>query len=437
MAITYTGFAPTNGDPASIITIYWTHLDPFHTNDDLILQTNFPDNGSLFAGHDNPVRCIGGNARGAPINNVGDGDAFNGYMSEVRISNFCRRSNYLTSPYGMEFNSTVFNGSPNIGGPVTNTLVGYGQTLALQTSVVGTVPIALQWYQNGVMLAGQTNANLVISNVTFAANGNYQLTATNSVGGTNSVIGVVTVGATFNGVFNSGVDSNGVSLWQTAPGSVDQHWQLLQSSDPDNPGPNAYVLTGPPNAGLAETPSSCWIGSSQNGGGGNGNYSYQEQFQIDNTVIDSNAVLSGYFGMVGPQTGDSVQLSLNGVQTNVTISRASFEAKQPFYITTGLQPGSNTLVVTFDADGAFPPGWFYINLAGIGHAYPAGLPVITNEPPASQTVIAGSVATIPQVTLGCPPLFYQWYSNSVAIAGATNQNLSFIATNFSPSEVVG
>jgi hypothetical protein len=433
VAVTFTGGTPTNGDTPDQVRFYWTPMDPTRTNDDLVLLTNVTYGFTNIA---TPIVTLGGNGRGDPIINVGDGDDFIGYIDEARVSAVCRSSNYLASPYGMEFNSTVFNASPNIGGPPTNTLVGYDQTLTLATSVIGSVPVALQWYQNGVLLAGQTNANLVISNVTFAANGNYQLTATNAEGGTNSVIGVVTVGAAFNGLFNSGVNSNGVALYQTAPGSVDPHWQLTQSADSANPGPNAIVMSGPPNAGVGETPSSCWIGTSS-GGGSSGTYSYQEQFQIDNTVIDSNAMLSGYCAMVGPSGGNNVQMYLNGVETNVTIAGSAFETKQFFNLTAGLQPGSNTLVVNFVSNGGVPQGWFYINLAGIGLAYPAGLPVITNEPPASQTVTAGAVATIPEVTLGCPPLSYQWLSNSVPIAGATNENLSFVATNFSTSEIVG
>ena len=56
-------------------------------------------------------------------------------------------------------------------------------------------------------------------------------------------------------IFNTGVDNNGALL---PLGSVDPHYTLVSSAEPDNPGPNAYT------ASLADTwlpdgPNSRWI----------------------------------------------------------------------------------------------------------------------------------------------------------------------------------
>jgi len=58
-----------------------------------------------------------------------------------------------------------------------------------------------------------------------------------------------------------------------------------------------------------------------------------------------------------------------------------------------------------------------------------GLPVLTNFPttvgsqPANATAYEGSTVAISGSGAGIPPLYYQWYSNSVPIAAATNASL--------------
>lgn len=51
----------------------------------------------------------------------------------------------------------------------------------------------------------------------------------------------------------------------------------------------------------------------------------------------------------------------------------------------------------------------------------------TNTDPASIAVNAGATAAFDPVVIGSTPLSYQWYSNSVALPGATNSLLSFTA----------
>jgi hypothetical protein len=51
-----------------------------------------------------------------------------------------------------------------------------------------------------------------------------------------------------------------------------------------------------------------------------------------------------------------------------------------------------------------------------------------NTDPASITVNAGAPATFDPISIGSTPLAYQWYSNNVAVAGATSSLLSFTAT---------
>jgi hypothetical protein len=434
VAVTYTGDFPTNGDTAKQFRFYWTLLDVTRTNADQLFITNLTY-GITNTAH--VVPGIGGNARNSPIDKVGVSDSYIGYIDEIRDSSVCRKSTEMI------FDTNVFVAPPIVSIPTsqTNNLVGYGQTLAIVASETGTTPIANQWYQDGVALPGQTNTVLTISNVTFAANGNYQLFATNSAGSTNSVVTSVIVGAAFNGLFDTGVDADGNPLYVTAPGSVDLHYLLTQSADPTTVNSNAIVWSSNPNGAIGNGPLAGWIGSKNNAGGNAGTYSYQTLFQVDNGDVAS-ATLSGLIWTCGPHGGDIVQAFLNGVETDITMAANPLLSLTPFVITNGLQPGSNTLVFTMNANGGnTPPGAIRVQMAGIGNALPPGLPVI-NNPPADQTVPYGSTVVLPVVALGRPPLSYQWYSNDVAISPATiasanAQYLTFVGTNFDPSELDG
>lgn len=424
VALTFTGTHPTNGDAPNVLTMYWTHFDGARTNCDVL--ATFTDTNMQMG---IPIVAIGGSARGYPYNNSGNGEGFDGCIDEVRMSSCCLKAGQ------MAFNTNPFPELVTIGQLPTNLFIPYGQTWVLSPAVSGSTPISYQWTQNGVPLPGQTNQALVISNVTFAANGTYQLFATNTTSlygtaGTNSNVATVTVGAAFDQLYGTGLNADG-SL--AAGGTVDQHWSLTQDPDPLGVIPDALVWSNgapvSPDGGLiANGPSSVWIGSEVNATGPFGNYVYETHFLIDQGDV-SSAVLSGNLYAFNPPDGTIVQASLNGVETSITLGNP-IGAPSPFVITNGLQAGSNTLdfVVTGGYYGAFRA-----DLSGISQALPAGLPVIMNQP-ANQTVYYGSNATLAVVALARPPLSYQWYFNGNALnpasyPGATSQGLILSAAN--------
>ncbi len=466
VAVAYTGGAPTNGDQPHMLTMYWTYMDPSRTNCDVL--TNFPlaftyTNGSsvgmlnwspntLTTGlypsntlHGNPMLCVGGSGRSSLSNDVASAGGFDGLIDEVRISEVYRHSNEMI------FNSSFVPVPVQITTePPPNTLAPYGQTLTLAPSVIGTPPILYQWAQNGVPLAGQTNENMVISNVTFAANGNYELFATNTTAtygtvGTNSTISVVTVGAGFQNLFNTGVDANGNPLDQTAPGSVDLHYSLIQNPDTTTVFPNAIVWGDQspvqPNGVLPANGTAVWIGPEENTGGVTGTYSYQTTFQVNEAVV-SSSVLSGTLVASGPASSGIVQAFLNNVETDITMGAVNpFENPVSFVITNGLQAGSNVLQFTMNCTGAGGGGiGLQVQISGIGQALPPGVPGINSQPPATQTVAYGGTAGLAIVGVGRPPLSYQWYSNGVAInpasiPSAATGYLTFGATNIIESDL--
>jgi polygalacturonase len=68
-----------------------------------------------------------------------------------------------------------------------------GDSISFTAMAVGTLPISYQWNTNGVPIPGATLSTLNLANVQLANAGNYSVTASNSVGTTNSNVAVLTV----------------------------------------------------------------------------------------------------------------------------------------------------------------------------------------------------------------------------------------------------
>ncbi len=456
LAVAFTGTAPTNGDPPDVLTMYWTPFSPSHTNADVLTNffnfytyTNtgkgtvyslaYPSNSIIGTG----VFDIGNDARGETGGWIGN-------IAEVRISDCYRHSNEFM------FNDTFYP-TPPIVNPLapTNTLVGYGHNLTLNLQVVtATTPWVCQWFQvaNGVtnLFAVETNSSSeVVSNITYAANTTtFFAVVTNAYGSATSSTASVTVGATFDGFFNTGCGVNDNPLDQTAPGSVDLHWTFPPGGNPDNNSSNAIVWSdaGPLASGGGIVPgngASVWIGPSANipsAGVTAGTYTFQTTFQVDETVVTSNTVITGTFGACGAAGGSTMTMALNGVQTVFTMSGNPQESIYNFSLTNGLQPGSNTLQCTAHQNGG---DYCALNLGIISDtaAVLTNAPIITNGP-VSVTNEYGSTVSFSAVALGAPPLSYYWLSNGVAITspvwvGAALPYLSFVATNVATSQLVG
>ena len=462
MAVAFTGTAPTNGDPANVLTFYWTPFNPGMTN--ALVLTNFnyfftytnAGKGTVFSLSYPSNSIIGTGPFIIGNSDRGLGAGWLGNIAEVRISDCYRHSNEFM------FNNSVLPAAPVFAvqpptnwllawqAPTvltaTNDMVAYGQTLSLSPVVTGTPNPTFQWYQNGLPLAGQTNESLVISNATYANNANYYLIATNSLGSVTSVVATVTVGAGFQGLFNTGCDTNNNPADKSAPGSVDLHWQLPVDADSSGVIPDAIVYSDgypvQPNYILPANGASVWVGPHENSGHVAGSYTFTTTFQVDESVV-SNAVLFGTMGASGPAGGYAYPVYLNGIEvTNIIMGANPSESIQSFYITNGLQPGTNTLSFpgVYGTGGLAAVNCFNCNIFGIGYALTSA-PVITNQP-ASVTNVYGSIVSFSAVALGAPPMYYQWFSNGVAVSPPTLINyatpsLSLVATNFGASQVVG
>lgn len=447
VAAAFTGTAPTNGDQPDVLTLYWTKFDPTRTNADVLTNfyyffaTNtsthaifsypYPSNSIIGTG---PF-VIGNSARGLTGGWIGN-------IAEVRISDYYRHPNEFM------FNNSVVPSPPLVTGPTTNNFVGYGQTLNLNLQVSGSQPYFYQWYQSGAALAGQTNSSLVMTNITYADNtATFYAIVTNGYGSATSAVATVTVGANLDGFFNTGCGPNYNPLDQAAPGSVDLHWIFVPNGNPDNGSSNAIVWSDASplasGGGLApDNGASVWIWAHENSGKVSGTYSLETTFQVDETVA-TNTVISGTVGALGASGGTTMQMFLNGVETDVSLSGNPAEDVYAFTITNGLVPGTNTLVCTAPQTGSGTAGNNGFNLAVLSDTGVAltNAPDIINQP-GNVTNVYGATVAFSAVALGAPPLDYYWLSNGVPITPpvwvfTAPPYLSFVATNFGPSQVVG
>ena len=442
-AVTYTGQNPTNGDTANILTFYWTLLDANRTAADKLGQftATRPLSGSP-QGAATPNLGIGGSGRVSSGTNPGNNEGLLGRIDEIRISSVALRSNQMAFIVGGTFNPPSITRQPP-----TNTLVGYGQTLTVPVLVSGTPPLYFQWRHSGADVAGQNDTTLVIPSATFANGGDYQLVVTNAFGSITSAVAQVTIGATPTGLFNTGLDTNGVVSSGDIP---DPHWTVFRSADFNYLGPDALIFEyafplqfADPNGSFSPTNGiSMWTGLAGNAGGATvsspvGQYLYRARFLID-SADPATVSLGGSFWVNGTVTN----ILVNGVSTPITQPIVGTLYVSPFSLTKGFKAGWNTIdfVENLTAAGISA---VRVEISGAGQALPPGLPTIF-EQPADQTVRDGSVpggtsqAVFSVAALGRPPLLYQWWTNGSQLAGATNRTLTFVAptpgaqgTNFS------
>jgi hypothetical protein len=397
VAAAYNGHENEDGN----LKLYWTLIDKGKT--EAALLATFKMQADLGG---QPLFTIGTSGR----NPAGEG--FRGLIDEVRISSVDRRANEMLFTESGSSQTPAFTLNPK------DTLVGLGETLKLQTLVSGGQPMSYQWQFNGVDLPGQTEDTLVIPNVGYEQEGGYRVVATNSFGRAISDEAHVTIGASFSGLFNTGVgfDPNGV-LGLLPGNAVDPHYFLIDSNDTAHLDPETLVWVddvGPFPSYIVNGPKSAWIGAVVNPGTNPvGRYVYRTTFVLD-TVDPCSATLEGVWTM----NGVGRDILINGKSTGMMVDTfQSYRIFSPFTITEGFIPGLNTLdfvvEVTPTATGAAA---LRAEVHGVGRARPPGVPQMVTGPQ-SVAVRNGGKTVLSVIATGRAPLSYQWRHEGQPIAG--------------------
>ena len=315
--------------------------------------------------------------------------------------------------------------------PIPNQFVAAGSTVSLTSLASGGTPISYQWQFNNTNItsataaniSGYTNSTLVITNITLAQSGIYSLVATNANSGATN-FATVTVGLPIPGLANTGVGANGALL---AGGSVDPHWQLVQSADGTYTGPAAYVDSTIPGTYIPDGPNSQWIAPGNNVSVAGGNYEYQTSFVLDSQNLTNMQVIVNW-------AADNVcaDILLNGVDLGLN-GNNGFTGFVANIITNNFVAGTNFLVcVVSNAPGTGPNlSAFRAELSGLSVLQPP-TPLELLSAPASTSGYQYQSASFVVTAYGSGPLSYQWFFGTNLLAGQTNRTL--LLANLDPSQ---
>jgi hypothetical protein len=308
-------------------------------------------------------------------------------------------------------------------------------------TVSGSPPIAFQWQQDGVNIAGATNATLVLSNIQPAGAGSYTLVASNFVGMTNTTPVTVAVIPTLqftwyptNAITTADyvLAQRGSIIGAEVFGAAEQTVTLTNGTVIDFKADNSVAsVTGLGTAGNA--------------------YSLTAPVTTGNAGLD--AVLNEFNWDGAPKTitiygltpGNlySAQLfALDDRGGGVQARRAYYEdPNDPANVSDEFEMGENVcLVGLFIANGTDQiiieqcPGTLsgqWVSQANLNALVLRGLPKypviwgpLTASP--SNTVYSGQSVTLsldPSLLTGIPPYQYQWRKGGVDLPGDTNSTL--------------
>ncbi len=224
------------------------------------------------------------------------------------------------------------------------------------------------------------------------------------------------------GLFNTGVDENGDLL--PPSGTVDPHYTVTTSPDPEFPGPDTYTLAPgfPVGPWIAEGPLSRWIAPSDRASANStpGSYTYTTTFDL--TGFDhTTATIDGEWA----SDDGGADVLINGASTFQT--SAGFGGFTPFFIGSGFVPGVNTLQFVVNNGGALPdlnPSGVRVRMVGTV-SVPDEPPSVRVQPVGNTTLLAGDSFTLSVSADGDPPLTYQWFKDGDPIPGEEDPALQF------------
>ena len=329
--------------------------------------------------------------------------------------------------------------------PLTNLVRSVGANALFSATASGTGPFSYAWDKDGVVIAGQTNSVLTLTNLGVSASGLYRVTVRGACG-TASSAATLTVNACFPAV--------DVTLVIDRSGSMSGQKYSDAKAACSNFVQNLNFSANADQAALV---------------------SYNTSAALDQTLTNNLLALNRAISSLPAATGNtSISLGLQTGQTELLGSRHNAQALPVLVLLsdglpTGTDSKSNalynatqaknagTLVFTVglgsDVDPvlmagmASAPGdyFFATNSSQIDGLFTEILTLICRPPTnifinglSNLTVCAGSpanfVATVTATQTNCAPYGYQWAKNGVRLAGQTS---SFLLINSASASDAG
>jgi len=351
-----------------------------------------------------------------------------------------------------------------------------GASPKLSVTAAGSAPFAYQWTSNGVALPGGTNAILQLTNVQAALNGSvYQVLVSNPYGTTNSTAATVTVVTPNPASYANTMLMNGLlSYWrlgEASPSTIAvDYWGgnngvYVNASQHYTPGAlgldddGAVQLTGAGSfvivsnaapydfSGTNAFTLSAWVrpealtgvqrifsvrryasNTAPSGFGFGFNGATQLRFTSFGVVdvgLTVAAVTGQWQHLAAVRSGTSVTLYFNGVSAGTSTVLSIIKSGEPLRLGGDPDIGGGEEFFNGEVDEAaiFNRALTPAEIAALYSARNGAKPnIVVNPSPIS--TLAGGTAVFTVTAAGTPPLAYQWKSNSVVIAGATNSVLA-------------
>ena len=307
-------------------------------------------------------------------------------------------------------------------GNPTAVLTSVGGSASFYGRAVGYPTLTYQWLVNGSPISGANQPTLTLNNVQKSDDADYSLVISNSFGSATTTVAHLTVYEAFRGLFNTGVDDNGLIL---ADSTTDPHYQLIVNPDTGTTGALvedsvSYPITG---TWLVDSPTSKWIGPQLNtSNSAAGTFTYRTLINL--TGRDPSKLI-----IVGQWASDNygLDIQVNGNSTANAYS-SSFAAYTTFTIygtNTGLNwvAGTNTLDFVVKNDALGYTG-LRVEFTLSNLPIPPGTAPIIATQPVGRTAIVGDTVTLTAAAWGSATLKYQWQKGGVAIAGQTGLTLT-------------
>lgn len=335
---------------------------------------------------------------------------------------YCIATNGCTSTTSASILLTV-NESPSIDNQPSSKTVCENLSAVFNVSASGTAPLSYQWYDNSGSIAGATSSSYIIPQVSSTDAGTYYVKVSNSCGNVNSNSALLTVKD--NVVISSQSSSLTVcdgaspSLSITASGSSTINYQWYK---------NNTSITGATNNSLSLTS----VDSSDAG-------TYYVIASNSCNFAQSNSIL---LTVNQSPSIDNQPLSQTVCENLSSVFNVSASGTAPlayqWYGISGAISGATSSSYLIAQNSSATAGSYYVkvtNSCGFVNSNSAILTINSNvaltAQSSSKTVCEGASPSFSVTASGSPTITYQWYKNSIAISGSTNNSLSLTSVDTS------
>lgn len=394
------------------------------------------------------IDAANGGASVAPANLVGDPDFRNLLRADALGKTYHRLDGTVDGSGTFTFRTTsdgylngfqlVQSSGPPVIAGLNDVTATIGSTLVLNPAVSGSSPITYQWQENGLNLAGATNASLTLTNVQASQNGfAYALDVQNSLGSdsasmTLTVVGVETNQLTINLDVNvssgdhysgPGAASDGGTFWNSfVPAAGSTTPAVLSNVDDSNGDPTAADITITPTAG------SGFSRYSQTTLGNPNPLNLMKDYLYNNSgeyLVTLSSLDPGIYGLYvfahGDQANQNPIVTVNAANGGGIGQQGSSGDQYRNIYTVGAE-GYAYLLFTTTVGGS---GQLQFTTA----SHLNGFQVQRYSAPSlegvvDKTVIEGNSTSVNPVVSGIPFPAFQWRENGLDLPGETNAFLA-------------